>query len=70
MNYVHLQGMAKLRTLKQKIGYNEINDEAEKRKAEKHSEQTMEVDQDTERRLTEIFPDRTMARKQRNYQYF
>ena len=40
--------MAKLQTLKQKIGYNEMNDEAERRKAEKHSERTMEVDLELE----------------------
>ena len=34
---IAVEGMAKLWTLKQKIGYNEMNDKAERRKAEKHS---------------------------------
>ena len=37
-----------------------MNDEAEKKKAEKHSEQTMEVDRDIERRLAVMLCIQTM----------
>ena len=42
-----------LQTLKWKNGYNEKNDEVERKMAEKHSVQSMEVDQGTEKRLAE-----------------
>jgi hypothetical protein len=37
-----VEGMSKVLTLKRKIGYEEINDEAEKRLADKRSPQTIE----------------------------
>ena len=43
-----IEAAPKLQTLKRKIRYDKVNEEAERRLTEKHIQTSMEVDQETE----------------------